>query len=118
MNAPIESARPSSRRIGWLALACLFAAFAAGVAHFSRQLPERVATHFGVNGRPNGWMSRTQYRNFTIGIGIGTPVFIVATFAIVERLKGWGVNIPNRAYWLDPARRDATFAFIERQGFW
>src|SRR5947208_13832382 len=111
MNAPIEPAPPASNRIGWLALVCLFAAFAACVAHFSKQLPDRVATHFGGTGHPNGWMTRTQYRNFTLGLGLGTPVFILAVFAIVERLRGVGLNIPNKAYWLEPDRQQATFAF-------
>lgn len=118
MDAPLENTRSSTRRIGWLVLICLFATFAAGVAHFSNDLPDRVATHFGANGRPNGWMPRHQYRNFTLAIGIGTPVFIVATFAIIVRLNGWGLNIPHKTYWLDPARRRATFEFVERQGFW
>jgi serine/threonine-protein kinase len=118
MNTPTESAPVAPRRFAWLVLLCLFAAFAAGVAHFSRLLPDRVATHFGGSGHPNGWMTRVQYVKFTLGIGIGTPVFILAVFAIVERLKGLGLNIPNKAYWLEPARQDATYAFLRRQGYW
>jgi uncharacterized membrane protein len=118
MNAPIESQPAPARRVGWLALLFLFAVFAAGVAYFSKQLPDRVATHFGAQGNPNGWMLRAQYTKFTLGIGIGTPLFIVGTFTLIERLKGWGLNIPNKAYWLDPERQRATYAFLTRQGFW
>ena len=118
MNAPTDPAPAAPRRFAWLVLLCLFAAFAAGVICYSRLLPDRVATHFGGSGHPNGWMSRVQYVKFTLGIGIGTPLFILAVFTIVERLKGLGLNIPNKAYWLESERRQATYAFLRRQGYW
>jgi uncharacterized membrane protein len=36
------------------------------------QLPETVATHFDSHGQPNGWMSKSFYLTFNLGISIAT----------------------------------------------
>ena len=118
MNALAENPGASARRIGWLALVCLLAGFVAFVAHSSKQLPDRVATHFDLHGRPNGWMTRAQHVKFTIGVGVGTPVLILGVFALVGKMKGWGLNIPNKAFWLAPERQQATFDFLQGHSFW
>lgn len=41
----------------WLGLIFIVAALVFSLAVYN-QLPERVATHFGVNGEPDGWSSR------------------------------------------------------------
>lgn len=118
MSSYIEDPGRTSLRFGLLALACVLAAFVAFVAHSSKQLPDRVATHFDTHGRPNGWMTRAQHVKFSIGAGVGTPLLIVGIFALVRKLKGWGLNVPNKAFWLAPERQQATFDFLQRQGFW
>ena len=118
MNALAENPGAFSRRIGWLALACLLAAFVAFVAHSSGQLSARVATHFDLHGKPNGWMTRAQHLKFTLGVGVGTPVFILGVFAAVAKMKGWGLNIPHKAYWLAPERQQATFDFLRGHSLW
>jgi uncharacterized membrane protein len=115
---PAEPQRPSSSRVPLLALGCLLAAFIADVAYFSHQLPERVATHFNLQGEPNGWMTRTQHVKFTGIIGVAAPLFLVGLFALMRKMGGWGLNIPNKAYWLDPERRSGTFDFLLRHGIW
>ena len=118
MNAPLENPGGSARRIGLLALACLLAAFVAFVAHSSQQLPDRVATHFDARGKPNGWMTRAQHVKFTIGLGVGTPVFVLGVFALVTKLNGWGLNIPHKAFWLAPERQQATYDFLQQHSLW
>ena len=45
--------------------------------HYSTALlPERVATHFAADGRPNGWMSKDKHFWFMAGFGVGLPLFI------------------------------------------
>ena len=105
-------------RLAPLFLAFLLAGFVAFVAHSSKQLPDRVATHFNLHGKPDGWMSRAQHVKFTVGIGVGTPVLVLGVFALVGKMKGWGVNIPNKAYWLAPERAQATFTFLQNHSFW
>jgi serine/threonine-protein kinase len=117
MNASTNEHRAPSR-LGLLLLAFLLAGFVAFIGHSSKQLPDRVATHFDLHGKPNGWMTRAQHVKFSVGVGVGTPVLVVGVFALVRKTKGWGLNIPNKAFWLAPERQQTTFAFLRRHGYW
>ena len=101
-----------------IALALLWVGFAAYVWFSAAQLPERVATHFGVGGEPNGWMTRAGHVRFTLVAGVAIPAFVLGVFALVRYCGDAGLNIPHKAYWLAPERRQETIAFIQRQGVW
>ena len=52
------------------------------------ELPVRMATHFGANGQPNGWMSR----EFSLYFALGITAFLLVIFTVithmVQRQKG------------------------------
>lgn len=110
------SSDPAMRKSGLLLLPLCWAVFAAYVWQSAAQLPERVATHFGLDGAPNGWMTRTDHVRFTVIMGIGSSAFVLAVFAFIRWCGDAGLNIPHKAYWLSPERRDGTYEFIQRQG--
>jgi len=97
-------------------LLCL--GFVLYVNQTSSVLPERMATHFGVGGQPNGWMSRSGYVAFIRIFGVGLPWFIVVTFVLCRFLPDWTFNIPNREYWLSPERRSETDEYLLAHGLW
>lgn len=66
----------STRHWDGLALASLIGAGGASAALYS-ELPERVATHFDLEGNANGWMSRPWAAAFM-------PVFALVLWAIVR----------------------------------
>ena len=101
-----------------LVLAAAMLGFVADVLLTANQLPVRLATHFGADGHANGWMTRDGHVRFMLGIGWGVPLFILLVIAIVSRLGGAGLNIPNRQYWLAPERRAQTLALVQRQMVW
>lgn len=76
------------------------------------QDPE-VASHFGWNGQPNGWMKP--------GIFIGTMCAVVSTVFtlligtdwMIRRLPAWSINLPNKAYWLLPENRARATAMLK-----
>lgn len=72
------------------------------------QLPDRVATHFGIDGQPNDWMSRTSSTLMLCGIQLGLPLFLAGVMSLANRLPDSMINIPHREYWLHPDRRAAT----------
>jgi uncharacterized membrane protein len=80
----------------------LWTLFAAYVWTSAPQLPERVATHFGAGGEPNGWMSRAGHVRFTLLFGLIVPAFVIAIFATMPRFGDRWMNIPNKDYWLAP----------------
>jgi uncharacterized membrane protein len=79
-------------------------------------LPERVASHFGIDGRPNGWMSRDGEIDFMLGFGLLLPVFMVVSMACTGWIPVSFVNLPHREYWFAPERRPATRALLLRFG--
>ena len=74
----------------------------AGLLLWNR-LPDRIATHFGLDGTPNGWSSK----GFTV---FGLPAILLGCHlfcAFVTALDPKGKNISDRAYccilWIVPA---------------
>ena len=99
-----------------LFLAALVVAAIAIIVGTASSLPETVATHFGGGGRANGFLTRAGYQLFYCGlIVVMTLVVYVATAWLPARHPTL-VNLPNRAYWLDPARREAALAAIRAFG--
>src|ERR1700722_14304625 len=81
-------------------------------------LPAKVASHFDITGRPNGWMSRETCVGFTLGLGILMPAFIVGMMAGAGRIPVSFINLPHRDYWLAPERRQAALAILLRFSLW
>ncbi len=52
------------------------------IADSAKLLPERVATHFGANGQPNGWMERQTYLHFISILGLSLA-FLMAGLGFV-----------------------------------
>ena len=69
------------------------------------QLPERVATHFGIDGQPNDWMSRTAATLLLAAVQLGVPLFLVGVTSLARRMPNSMINIPHKDYWLHPDRR-------------
>jgi uncharacterized membrane protein len=99
-------------------LAICYVLLFAYVALTYGSLPLRVASHFNLYGRPNGWMSRDSLVAFTLGFGIFLPVFIVGVMAGAGRIPVSFVNIPHREYWLALERRRETSAILFRFSLW
>ncbi len=97
-----------------IVLVVLCLAFLGFLSWTSQQLPERVATHFGLHGEPNGWMQKPSAVMVMGGFGLGLPLLTVVLSFLVRFVPADLVNLPHREYWLAPERRDATYAFIAR----
>jgi uncharacterized membrane protein len=81
-------------------------------------LPERMASHFGFDGMPNGWMPRDAFfLVMLIVVGL-TAVITILTPRFIAARPDNQLNLPHKAYWLAPARREATFRFIGAQMAW
>jgi uncharacterized membrane protein len=87
--------------------------------HFTYDaLPGRVASHFGLDGQPNGWMSRDALVACSLGLGILLPAIMIGMMAAAGRIPVSFVNLPHRDYWLAPERRRATSAVLLRYALW
>jgi uncharacterized membrane protein len=90
----------------------LIVAVSAFIVTTSAGLPERVASHFARGGQANSWMPRDAYLAFILFAAIGVPLVLVVALAWLPRVFPRTVNLPNRAYWFEPERREATLATL------
>jgi uncharacterized membrane protein len=82
------------------------------------QLPDRIATHFGIDGQPNDWMSKTSATILLLGVQVGLPLFLIAIGSLVRWLPDSMINIPNREFWLHPDRRSTSLAWTNNMLAW
>lgn len=101
-----------------LVFGLLYLAFIGYLAASSSKLPERMATHFGGGGQPDGWMSRGDYVRFMMVFGLVFPLFVPAICYVARFLPKELWNIPHRDYWFAPERRRETLAYLFDHSLW
>lgn len=102
-----------------LLLALVAVAILGGLAYVGvtgPQLPPVVATHFGRGGMADGWMPRSGYVGFALGLTLLLPLIVLAGTAWLPGRFPRGVNLPHRELWLAPAHRAATIGTLRRYG--
>jgi len=97
---------------GWVGAVLVFSFLA--ILATSIGMPDRIATHFAADGTPNGFMTRSAYLIVMGAVAVGIPALILYSLrrAMRRALGSDSINIPNRAYWLAPERRDASVAWL------
>lgn len=83
-----------------------------------QQLPERVASHFGGDGLPNGWMSKSAFTWFTIVSGLGLSTFIIGIMYSIRFFPARFLNIPNSDYWRAPNNFPIACDFLFVSSLW
>ena len=82
------------------------------------RLPEVVATHFGADNRPNGWMTRSGYLLFTFALSAGVSALVIFGVGFLPRIRPQWTNIPRRDYWLALERREESLSFLAAHACW
>lgn len=94
-----------------------FAANLALAAYAWSALPARVASHFDLAGNPNAW----QPKGLFVALQAGVVLLLGTLLALNGRLlraTGDRMNLPNKAYWLAPERREETLRWLEAAMRW
>jgi hypothetical protein len=94
--------------------AFLYALALIQVGTYAESLPPTMATHFGAGGVPNGYMSKEGFIVFYLGFMFFLPGLFMAASVLIEKLPVSLINIPNRKYWMTPARREQTVTSLAR----
>jgi len=97
-------------------LICLAVFGVVFVIYTTRYLPDPVATHFGGDNRANGWMSRDGYLLFMLAFLVGISAFVSFMVGTLPRKFPQWTNVPNRDYWLAPARREESLRYLSAHG--
>lgn len=87
-------------------------------AWYWNQLPDRVATHFGIDGRPNDWMNKGSATALLCGIQVAMPLFLFGIGSLLQHIPSSMINIPHREYWLHPDRRQQTIEHVSNMLAW
>jgi uncharacterized membrane protein len=91
-----------------LLLLGLLAAALLQIGYYYQHLPERVASHFGADGRPNDWMARWSFVAIYIGMMAFLTFIFIAVPKCIRTIPRGLINLPNKDYWLSPEHVDET----------
>lgn len=81
-------------------------------AYYYPRMPERMASHFAGDGRPNGWQPREAFfLTMLLGSASSALVAFFAPWRIASQPNA-RINLPNRDYWLASERRAQTMNYI------
>lgn len=75
-------------------------------------LPDPVASSFGTDGAPEGFMPRAGYLLLMTMLATLLPPLLVGGVGWQIRHAPGSLKMPNRAHWLAPERRAASAAWI------
>jgi uncharacterized membrane protein len=70
-------------------------------------LPERIASHFDFNWRPNGYATKESFLTVFMTISVAVNLLFLVMGFITTRLPKELVNIPNKEFWLSTPERTA-----------
>jgi uncharacterized membrane protein len=91
------------------------------VAHalyYYPQLPDTVASHFGMGGQPDDWSSKaTILAVYLVLVAVLALMFLGFSFGLAH-LPVSLLNVPHKEYWLSPERRQETYAFLSSYFLW
>jgi uncharacterized membrane protein len=82
------------------------------------ELPANMASHFGPQGRPDGWQSRVAFFATFGVVGFGTALLLLAIPTLLRHIPPSLINVPHRSYWLVPARIDEALRKLARYLDW
>ena len=77
-------------------------AFSVSLFCFLPTLPDRLATHFGASGHPNGWMTRDQHFVGIMLLGFGLPSLVIGICYCLRFIPSSMLNVPHAEYWRSP----------------
>lgn len=92
------------RNIVWVWITVFFVLLAY-LAFLAARLPEHLAVHFDVNGKPNGFQERMEFVTTFLGFILLLNAIFTVLFLVIDRLPMGLVNIPWKKYWTSSPER-------------
>ena len=101
-----------------LVLAVAYAIFFGYLAETYNALPTKVASHFDVHGKPDGWMSRAADAEILSAVALLVPAIVIGGMGGAGRIPVSFINQPHRDYWEADNRRKTALGVLLRYGLW
>jgi uncharacterized membrane protein len=90
----------------------LVLAWAAYLTRAFSTLPSRVASHYGLSGRADGFQDKVSFLETGLLVPLVMLVFVVVLPILLRKMPAQAINMPRRDFWLAPERRESTFATL------
>lgn len=84
----------------------------------SQQLPPVVASHFDSSGAADGFMPVRTYVGLMLLLLVGLPALVVSLSYWALGSAKARINLPDKAYWLAPERREQTVRRLRSGLLW
>ena len=81
--------------------------------YYYPQLPDTLASRFGVGGEANSWSSKNVFFAIYFGVIFLELITFRGAPSVIRRVPVSMFNLPNKDHWLSPEHRSQTFEFIE-----
>jgi uncharacterized membrane protein len=105
-------------RVSRMILFFLIAVFVSQCVFYYPNLPAEMASHFGANGEPDGWMSKESYFVLlAVVLGLIVLEFTFLPF-LIEKMPLSLINMPNKEYWFSGEKRGETIEIFRHFFEW
>jgi uncharacterized membrane protein len=88
------------------------------MVHYYPLLPDRVASHFGGGGRPDGWSDKDSFFLVLGGTLALTVLMFGALALVIPALPVRLVNVPHREHYLSPENQERTHGILVSFMLW
>lgn len=114
MPAPADE----PNRVPYVLCAGLMVLLAVQAFYYYPQLPDRVASHFGADGRPNGWTLREAFFSIIAFVVLIEGAAFLGLPRVLGRFPIALISLPNKHYWLARERKGASLAWMTQMMAW
>lgn len=83
------------------------------IAHYYPRVPDPMASHFVLDGSPNGWSSRVSFFAIYLATLLLPAGILFLLAGLLKRMPDRAISLPNREYWLSNDRRDETLGYLQ-----
>ena len=96
-----------------IAFLLLMALVVLQIVHYYPLMPDPMASHFVLDGSPNGWSSRVTFFAIYLACLLLPAGILFLLAGLLKRMPDRAINLPNREYWLSSDRRDGTLGYLQ-----
>jgi hypothetical protein len=117
MSTGDNNIKGSRRLAGMLMITLLFLG-TLQIYLYSSMLPLKIATHFNAYGKADDWMSHRAFLWYSICMYYFMSGIFLLSGWVIPKLPTELINIPNRVYWLHPARKEQAVDVLISYLYW
>jgi len=80
------------------------------IVYYYFKLPPSVASHFNIDGRPDKWISKNAFAAIHVALIAFVSGIFCSAGLLLRKIPPSLLNLPNKDYWLEPQRKEATYS--------